>query len=322
MRRIRNIGIIGVGGVGGYFGGKLCRLLHNDDDDGCSVSFVARGEHLQAIQQSGLLLSSESDGEFVCKPSLATDDFQKLPPLDLCLICVKQFDLAPALCRLQPIVGDETIIIPLLNGVDVYDRVRRVIERGIVLPACVYVGTHIERPGKVVQKGGACKILFGPDPRYPDLAPDQIISLCERAQIKSEWTLDIQAEIWRKFIFIAAYGLVTAAFDKSVGEILQDDALKGDAQSIIQEAICLAEASGVRLPDNTAEAALLKAHSFPYEAKTSFQRDFERIDKKDERDLFAGTMIRIADDLGIPIPKTGEISKILEKKKPSKPSPE
>ena len=150
-----------MGGVGGYFGGKLCRL----QSSGISISFVARGEHLRAMQESGLLLSSEDDGDLVCKPALATDDFGRLPRLDLCLICVKEFDLSSILSRLEPITCDDTIFLPLLNGVDVYSRIRAVIKKGIVLPACVYVGTHIERPGKVSQKGGACKILFGPDPK-------------------------------------------------------------------------------------------------------------------------------------------------------------
>ena len=137
---VKSIGIIGVGGVGGYFGGKLCRLQQNGS--GFSISFVARGEHLRAIQESGLLLSSEKDGELVCKPALATDDFRRLPQLDLCLICVKEFDLAAVLSRLKPITADETIVLPLLNGVDVHSRVRTVIKNGIVLPACVYVGTY------------------------------------------------------------------------------------------------------------------------------------------------------------------------------------
>lgn len=184
MAGIRNIGIIGVGGVGGYFGGKLCRLLHIRDD--CTVSFIARGEHLRAIQASGLLLHCENDGELLCRPSLATDDFRKLPPLDLCLICVKEFDLAPALSCLNPAINNQTIVVPLLNGVDVCARIRHVIDNGIVLPACVYVGTHIERPGKVTQKGGACRILFGPDPLHPDFVPDQIIRLFDEADIKSD----------------------------------------------------------------------------------------------------------------------------------------
>jgi 2-dehydropantoate 2-reductase len=314
---IKSIGIIGVGGVGGYFGGKLCHVQKNGS--GFSIAFVARGEHLRAIQESGLLLSSKDDGDLLCKPSLATEDFRRLPRLDLCLICVKEFDLPAILSRLEPLTNDETIVLPLLNGVDVYSRVRNVIKKGIVLPACVYVGTHIERPGKVFQKGGACKILFGPDPLRRNFAPDEVIKLFDQAGIKPEWTLNIQAEIWKKFIFICAYGLVCAAYRKTLGEVLEDDLLRSHAQMIMMEAVSLAKGSGVSLPEDIAEASLLKARSFPFEAKTSFQRDFERLDKNDERDLFAGSMIRMADKLGIDVPKTRVISTRLAKRKPAQP---
>jgi 2-dehydropantoate 2-reductase len=315
---IKTIGIIGVGGVGGYFGGKLCRLQQNGS--GVSISFVARGKHLRAIEESGLLLSSESDGELVCRPALATDDFRRLPPLDLGLICVKEFDLPAALAGLARLISDETILLPLLNGVDVYSRVRSVIRKGVVLPACVYVGTHIERPGKVHQQGGACRILFGPDPQRTDFAFQELIRLFDGAGIKSEWTLDIQVEIWRKFIFICAYGLVSAACGKTMGEILEDAGLKGDVRTIMIEASALAKASGVRLPDDIIEVSLLKAQDFPPATKTSFQRDFERQDKLDERDLFGGTMIRMADRLNVAVPGTRAVFAVLARKKPAQPN--
>lgn len=264
-----------------------------------------------------MLLSSEDDGDIICRPSLATDDFRHLPRFDLCLVCVKQFGLPAVLSHLKPLIGVETIVLPLLNGVDVYSRVRTVLHKGVVLPACVYVGTHIERPGKVRQKGGACKILFGPDPLCPKFAPDGMLRLFDRAEIKSEWKPDIQAEIWKKFIFICAYGLVSAAFDKTVGQILQDEALKTETRMIMQEAVTLAKASGVSLPADIVETSLLKAQSFPFEAKTSFQRDFERADKNDERDLFAGSMIRMGHELKTDVPRTTAIAAMLTARKPA-----
>jgi 2-dehydropantoate 2-reductase len=312
---IKNIAIIGIGGVGGYFGGKLCGLQENRS--GISISFVARGDHLRTIQDSGLLLSSENEGELVCRPSLATDDFRRLPRLDLCLLCVKEFDLLGVLSRLEPLLAEDAVLLPFLNGVDIYTRVRAVIKKGTVLPACVYVGTHVERPGKVLQKGGACKVLFGPDPLSPGFAPHELLTLFDHAGIKSEWTPDIQVEIWKKFIFICAYGLVSAAYDKTLGEILEDEVLRTDAQMIMLEVISIAKATGISLPADITKTSLLKAQSFPFEAKTSFQRDFERMDKKDERDLFAGAIIRRACDLEIDVPKIRAVSRILSKRKPA-----
>ena len=92
---------------------------------------------------------------------------------------------------------------------------------------------------------------------------------------------------------------------------------RSEVQAIMVEAVSLAKGSGVSLPDDMVEASFAKARGFPYEAKTSFQRDFERFDKNDERDLFAGAMIRIAGDLGIAVPRTRAVSSILELKKPA-----
>ena len=257
VMQMKNIGIIGVGGVGGFFGGKLCRL--QEVDPTIRVSFVARGLHLSAIQASGLLLNTEADGELACRPSLATDDFRRLPPLDLCLVCVKVFDLPAALLELRQVIGDNTVLLPLLNGVDIYPRVRAQIERGIVLQACVYVGTHIDRPGHVAQAGGACKILFGPDPQRPDFDPREVIQLFDQAGIQSEWTTHIQTEIWQKYIFICSFGLVSAASGNSLGEIRTSDRLAKDVETVMEEVLSLAKAIGVLLPADITASSLQKA---------------------------------------------------------------
>ena len=108
---------------------------------------------------------------------------------------------------------------------------------------------------------------------------------------------------------------MSAAYDKTLGEILEDDGLRSEAQAIMMEAVSLAKGARVSLPDDIVEASLMKARSFPYEAKTSFQRDYERLDKNDERDLFAGAIIRMAEELGIDVPRTRAVSSILEQKK-------
>ena len=307
---IQHIAIIGVGGVGGYFGGKLS--LANR----ARISFIARGDHLRAIRERGLLLNTEAEGELVCRPGLATDDIAALPPPDVCLICVKEFDLARVLGALTPLVHDNTIILPLLNGMDVHTRVRKVINRGIVLPACVYLGTHIESPGVVKQRGGACKILFGPDPERIDFNPAELLQLFTGSKIKCDFTPQIQQEIWTKFIFICAYGAVTAAYDKSVGEVFENKTLRGEVADVMQECVAVANAAGVVLSNDIIETSLAKAKNFPFETKTSFQRDFERRDKPDERNLFAGAVIRRAEEFGLDVPKTRKLFAVLNQRKP------
>ena len=153
-----NIAILGVGGVGGYFGAKICRAKEALQAD---VYFVARGAHLKAIQDNGLTVRTSSEGIIHCHPTLATSNIDELPSLDACLICVKSYDLNELTKRLTSKVSDGTEIVPLLNGIDIYDRIRANIHTGNVYPACVFIGTHIDEPGVISQDGGACKILFG-----------------------------------------------------------------------------------------------------------------------------------------------------------------
>jgi len=310
---IRNIGILGTGGVGGFFGGKLCL----GTDTQTRIFFLARGKHFERIKEHGLTLKTEKEGELLCRPALVTNSINDMPELDLCLLCVKGFDLPPLLSQLKSRVSEKTVLLPLLNGIDIYTRVRSVIDKGIVLSACAYIGTHIEKPGVVAQKGGACKILFGPDPRHRDYAPEALLQLFRRADILHDWKHDIRTSIWEKFIFIASFGIVTAAHDKTIGEVLENGALRDDVSDIINEIISIAGRIGVPLPSDIAETAMKKGTTFPYETKTSFQRDFAVDNKLDERDLSAGAILRLAREFGLEAPKTEELLTKLEKIKPS-----
>jgi len=119
-----NIGVVGVGGVGGYFGGKLCRLIAAR---GMKVHFVARGQHLECIRREGLSVRTEAEGEWTCWPTTVTDSIEELPQLDVCLLCVKSYDLPNAIVQLRRRVSDSTTILPLLNGIDIYDRIRAIL---------------------------------------------------------------------------------------------------------------------------------------------------------------------------------------------------
>jgi 2-dehydropantoate 2-reductase len=307
-----NIAIIGVGGVGGYFGAKLCRGA-----PGANVSFVARGSHLEAIKRSGLTVRTSSEGTFTCRPALATADIEALPVLDVCLVCVKSYDLAGAMKRLARRVKETTEIVPLLNGVDVYERIRDYLHTARVFPACVFIGTHIAAPGTVEQQGGACKILFGRDPRDRAACPSLTKDLFEKSAVSHEWHDDIYPSIWSKYIFIAAFGLVTACFGKTLGQVMESSALSDHVMAVMREALELAKRQGVALPDTIVTDSYRKGRDFPFDTKTSFQRDVDVAGKPDERDLFGGTILRLGTQLSVPTPATEELWEMLNMKKPS-----
>jgi 2-dehydropantoate 2-reductase len=308
-----NIGIIGLGGVGGYFGGKICKQTSMP---GANISFVARGNHLDEIRKNGLHVSTATEGEWVCHPTFATDRIEELPVLDICLLCVKSYDLRNVVSQLCHKVSGSALLVPLLNGIDVYERIREELHTARVLPACVYMSSQIETYGKVTQKGGACTILLGMDPHVPGPAPNQLFDLFNASAITYEWFEDVSPEIWGKYIFISPFGMVTAAFDKTIGQVRESSTLSRYVLSVMEEIVQLSEKMGVALPETIIADSYQKGNSFPYETKTSFQLDFESMNRLDERDLFGGTILRLGKRLGIDTPVTQELWDMLNLRKP------
>jgi 2-dehydropantoate 2-reductase len=297
-RVIGSICVAGVGGVGGFFGGLLAA------SGAARVGFLARGEHLASIQRQGLTLDSAVAGNLVCRPNMAAAHLAEMGEADLYLVAVKGYDLDGLSRSLAPLVSEDTIILPLLNGVDIGERMRRHIPNGLILPACVYIGSRIEAPGHVVHVGGPGLLHFGPDPARPDMDPRPLLSLFERAGISCEWHEDAAAAVWTKYVFIAAYGLVSAASGLSLGEIRADSGLNARTEAVMEEIAALAAKRGIDLPADIVAASLRKADDFPPETTTSYQRDVAAKKAADEGDLFGGTILRLGEELGVDVPAT------------------
>jgi len=303
-----NIGIIGVGGVGGYFGGKLARYANNTSN--INVYYVARNKHLKAIKEKGLKLETV-EGNYTVFPTAATDNIDELPMLDLCLVCVKSYDLEKIMKYLNKKLTDSTVIMPLLNGIDVVERIRQVTVKGKIYPACVYIGTHISEPGKVSQTGGSCIINYGCE--FDDNETRAISNLFEKAGVKSKFHKNPYIPIWEKFIFIAAYGMVTAVNNKVMGAVIEDELLSQDVKGIMQEIYHIAKAMNVILNEDIVSKSFEKGSNFPYDVKTSFQRDYENPSKKDERELFGNTIVRLGEENSINTPVSCKYVELMNK---------
>jgi 2-dehydropantoate 2-reductase len=310
-RELKNIWIYGVGGVGGYFGGKIAYRIGQKPGDPRRVFFIARGDHLCRIQQDGLMLNT-SEGTFLCKPEIATDTLDGLPTPDLCLLCVKGYDLTAVVTSLVEKVREDTILLPLLNGIDIYERVRSVLKKGILLPACAYVGTHMEQPGTVTQGGAAGIILCGKDPECPDFDPQPVIDFFQEMQINFSWVPDPYPALWEKFIFIAGFGLVTAYSGRTLGAVAADPDLREMVKQIMSEIVSIGERRGVKLSKEIVATALGKAGNFPFEIKTSYQRDIEAKGSRNEGDLLGGTIMRMGRETGIPTPVTDNVYQTIQ----------
>lgn len=315
FNEIRKVCFYGVGGVGGYFGGKIASAIkiHRTKHE---IYFIARGEQLNAIKSNGIKVIT-SEETIVGVPTIATHDINEIPDPDLFLICVKSYDLDEVIRAIAPKVKINTIIMSLLNGADIYERTRANLNNGIVLPACVFVGTHIEKPGVIRQSGGDGIILFGKDPRISKFNPNNVISFFKDTRIQCRWHEDPFPLIWEKYIFIAAFGLATVHSRKTLGEIMENQESKELVREIMTEIRSIADKKGIKLPGNIIDTSINKASNFPYESKTSYQRDIERKGNLNEGDLYGGTIIKMGEALGIPTPVTklmySEIQQRLDK---------
>ena len=310
---IKRICVFGVGGVGGYFGGRLAHNMHGGKGSGYDIYFIARGPHLNAIRIHGLKVITPTK-TFIAKPTLAADDIRRIPTPDLVLLCVKSYDLDTAVRKIKSNVHDNTVIIPLLNGVDIYDRIRAQMEGCIVLPACAFVGTHIQSAGVIKQNGGGT-ITFGRDPRHPDFVAQNVIDFFKRMNVNFTWNDDPFPAIWEKYIFIAAFGLVSVHSGKTLGEIMENAEARDTVRSIMVEVAALARTKGIILPPNVIDESLEKASKVPHETKSSYQRDVESGKRSNEGDLYGGAIIRMGETLGVSTPVTASIYSEIQRRK-------
>lgn len=136
---------------------------------------------------------------------------------------------------------------------DVYTRIRKIIKKGIVFPACVYVGTHIEKPGVVCQSGGSCTIIFGKDPENLNVDAADICSIFDKCLVNYKWTDEHFKEIWGKFIFIASYGLVTAYYNMTLGEVYNDKECSNVVKKVMNIIYEISESENINLNKNIIE---------------------------------------------------------------------
>jgi len=302
---IREVMVIGIGGIGGVIGSRLALGL---PPSGRRVTFIARGPHLEAIRAEGLRLMRPDGSVLSVRPDLATDSLQQAPAPDLAVLCVKSYDLEEVAGRLAAVIKPDTVVLPLLNGADIRERLRARLRRGIVPPACIYVSARRLEPGTVEHVGGAGKIHLGPDPEAPAWRGGELRAVLERAEIPHQWHEDPAAAIWSKYLFIASLALVTAAHGADFGQVLATPKLTAQTRGVMEEIRRIATARGVALPADIVERTLATTGGFPPETRTSYQRDIESRAPADEGDLYGGTILRLGAAHGVATPVSAELA--------------
>jgi len=209
-------------------------------------------------------------------------------------------------------IKENTVMIAPLNGADIQERLRSKIKTGIILPACVYLSSYVEEPGVVVHIGNPGRMIFGRDPDHPDHIPHEIFGLFEKSSIPYEWKEDANPAIWEKYLFIASFGLISARYNRTLGEIMEEPPLKKEVIGIMNEIYSISLKKNIGLAEGIIDLSLKKATMFPRDTQTSLQRDIHQKRGKSELELFGGTIIDLGKKLGLPTPTTNKIYRELE----------
>lgn len=304
------IAVMGLGGVGGVFGGKLARKYGSSGEH--KIIFLARGAHLQAIRNNGLKVITP-EGEFTVFPDAALDKPAEAGPLDFILFCTKSYNLEEAARSLAASVHENTVILPLLNGVDITERLKRALPGAKVLNGAVYISASLEAPGVVRHKGGAGQIVFGPE-RNEDLEKFRHIEdMLRKAEIKADLQKDAAVPIWTKYMFICPLASLTSMLGKGFGAIMSNPQDAVLLKGLMEEVSRIAKAKGIALPEDIVETSIEKVNAFPPETKTSMQLDFEK-GSRTEMEIFTGYIVKSGRELGIPTPLNEKVHAELLKK--------
>jgi 2-dehydropantoate 2-reductase len=259
------IAVMGSGGTGGYFGGLLARA-------GEEVTFIARGAHLEALRLRGLTVKSRLAGEFAL-PVRATDAPDEVGPVDLVLFCVKTYDTDTAAESIRPLIGADTMLLSLQNGVDNAERIAQTVGHESGLGAVAYVVSAIEAPGVVAQTAGPGKIVLGELAGGTSARTERLHGVLQRAEIAAEVQPDVRIAIWEKFLFICAFSGVTAVTRVPIGPILADQVTHALFRGTIEEAEAVARGDGIELPKDCVEQALATAAAVEPWGRSSLYHD-------------------------------------------------
>lgn len=294
------IAVIGVGGVGGYFGG---RLAHS----GVDVTFIARGATLEALRTRGLRVESVL-GDFTIEHVNATDNPTEI--VDAILVGVKAWQIPDAVARVKPMIGPDTIVVPLENGIDAPDVLGSIVGREHVLGGLCGIVSFIVEPGHIRHTAAEPFVMFGELDNRPSERAQTLCDAFRAAGVKADVPPDILHSMWTKFLFIAPMSAIGALTRVPIGEWRTMPELRAIAEESLREMIALAKARGVDPGDDAPQRTMDRYDNLAAASTSSLQRDVME-GKPSELDAQIGAVVRLANESGVAAPVSSLLYHLL-----------
>ena len=288
------IAVFGSGGVGAYFGGRLAQI-------GQDVTFIARNENLAALRSQGLKVGSIA-GDFIIDRVQVSNNPAEVGTVDYVLCCVKSWQVTAAARAMLPLVGPDTLVVPLQNGVEAPAQLASILDPGNVLGGLCAIIAFLASPGHVKHSGANPLIRFGhldnhADPRVNALS--EIFNHC--GGVKSSIPDDVVVAMWQKFMLITPWSGLGAVSRAPIGVLLEQPETRDLLAQGIEEIRQVGLALGVNIPPDSVERTMATLHDFPPNSTTSMQRDLVR-GRPSELDAQNGAVVRLAWETGIDTP--------------------
>ena len=303
----KKIAVVGAGGVGGFLAGMLGRVCPH-------LTLAARGARKEAIRGNGLVLHSEYKGEITVHPETVTE-ISGMTEQDYIFVCVKNYSLEDVCREMDHAVTEDTVIIPVMNGVDPGDRIRSLISRGTVVDSLIYIVSFANADYSVTQQGDFADLRIGiTDAGASEKAKiGEVSAILRAADIDHQVSDEIEVEIWRKYILNCAYNVATAYYDNTIGELRRDPRKAAEYEALVNEAWQVALAKGVAVTQEHVDAII---HRFYKElagnATSSLQRDI-RAGRTAETETFSGYIVHEGKKLGLDLPVSSKMYDGLKK---------
>jgi 2-dehydropantoate 2-reductase len=296
---------IGAGAVGGFYGALLARQGHD-------VSFIARGAHLDAIRQNGLRVVGPL-GDFVVRTP-ATSDPHDIGPVDVVVHTVKTYDNAAAIPLIAPLVGPETTVLTLQNGVDSAEEIAAVIGERHTIGGSTYIATAIEGPGLIRQTGTHRRVVLGEYFNPAGAITPRVQALADAmnaADIEAEAVANAKDTTWEKFTYLAPFAAFTGAARLPIGPLWSDDDIRQMFLDAVEEVANVARASGVRLPADHRDRIFKYAIKLPPSTRSSLLIDLSQ-GKRIEVEALQGSVVRRGARVGVPTPIMAALYAVLK----------
>lgn len=288
------IAIFGAGGVGGYFGARLAQA-------GEEVVFIVRGEHLRAIRQNGLRVESIL-GDFTIQPAKTSDDPAKIGTVDLVILGVKAWQVPEAAEAMKPLLGAQTVVLSLQNGVDAPSQLAAALGCEHILGGLCHISVLIAAPGVIRHVAIPPRIAFGELDARPSARVESLRKVFAGCQgLTVNVPPDINVALWEKFMFIASVSGLGAATRQPIGEFRSLPETRRLLLTALEEVAAVARAKGIALVDDAVSRTLVTIDGLPPATLASMQNDIMN-GRPSELESQTGAVVRMGREAGVTTP--------------------